>query len=398
MATLPWDTAPHLPWQMLMSPVQQWANLPTFLIGETVIIACALAALIHACRTGRANLLIWLAALVAGTGNDLIFMALPLVDNFWQAQATIMLTPRVPLYILCLYVVFMYWPTVAVRRLGWPRWPTAALTGLVACLLYAPYDIVGAKFLWWTWHDTDASIAARLFGAPVSSSLWVLTFTGSFALLVDFVLRDREVTPGSLAIGFALVAGLTTAMMMVQMTVLQTIDGGTPRYLALVAGLAIYGAVAFLGRRATNPGALQIDWLGRAVAALFGVMLAFNMAFFAPETHQSTGLHQVPGPCDVEETDITGATRRSFLCVGDYDEDYRFACTVPPADGTLWYRVCGKAHTNYPAHVAAVGGLAATGVLVFFLLFGPHGQGRRRRPAGSRIETIGGPGTTTSRR
>ena len=21
-------------------------------------------------------------------------------------------------------------------------------------MIYAPYDITGAKFLWWTWHDT----------------------------------------------------------------------------------------------------------------------------------------------------------------------------------------------------------------------------------------------------
>ena len=28
----------------------------------------------------------WIAALVSGTANDAFFMALPMVDNFWQAQ------------------------------------------------------------------------------------------------------------------------------------------------------------------------------------------------------------------------------------------------------------------------------------------------------------------------
>ena len=139
-----------------------------------------------------------------------------------------MLTARVPLYIPCIYIAFMYWPTVAVRRLKLARWPTAALTGLLACLFYAPYDIVGAKFLWWTWHDSDALVAARILGAPASSSLWVLTFAGSFALLVDIVLRRGEITPRRFAVGLALVAGLTTAIMMVQMTVLQTLDGARP--------------------------------------------------------------------------------------------------------------------------------------------------------------------------
>ena len=82
MGTLPWDTAPHLPWQMFMAPVEQWANQPTYLIGEYVIIACALVAFFHARRAGGANLLIWVAALVAGTGNDLVFVVLPVVDNF----------------------------------------------------------------------------------------------------------------------------------------------------------------------------------------------------------------------------------------------------------------------------------------------------------------------------
>jgi hypothetical protein len=27
---------------------------------------------------------VWIASVVAGTANDAIFMALPMVDNFWQ--------------------------------------------------------------------------------------------------------------------------------------------------------------------------------------------------------------------------------------------------------------------------------------------------------------------------
>ena len=367
---LPWDTTPHLPWQAFMNPLEQWANQPTFLIGEYVIIACAVAALVHARRHGPAHVLILVTALLAGTANDLIFMALPVVDNFWQAQATVMLTARVPLYIPCLYVVFMYWPTVAARRLGLSRWPTAALAGLLACLFYAPYDIVGARFLWWTWHDSDALVAARILGAPASSSLWVLTFVGSFALLLDFVLRDRRVTPGRFAVGLALVTGLTTATMMLQMTVLQALDGGTPAYLALGAGLVAYGAVAFLGRRTGNRDRVSVDWLGRGATAAYLLMLASSMLFFAPETHVSTGVHQVPGPCDVTQTDITGATRQAFLCVDDYDEDFTFACTTPPTEGAQWYTVCGKPHTSYAAYAGGVGGLACGGLLAFAMLFG----------------------------
>ena len=71
-----------------------------------------------------------------------------------------------------------------------------------------------------------------------------------------------------------------------------------------------------------------------------------------------------------QETDITGATRQAFLCVADYEEDFTFACTTPPADGTQWYTVCGKPHASYAAHAGGVGGLALLGLAVFATLFG----------------------------
>jgi len=329
------------------SPVAQWHAMPSFLLGELLFIVCALVALWHARTRGRDHLVIWLAALLAGTANDLIFLALPLVDNFWQAQAMVMLTPRMPLYIPCVYVCFMYWPFVTVRRLGMPRWPSAALAGLAACSFYAPYDIVGAKFLWWTWHDTDQAIAARVLGAPCSSSLFVLTFAGAFAWLLHTTPRAAgEVTAAVAARALAKAAGLSTLSMMLQMTLLQQLDGGTPRYLALGAGLAIYAVVAARGLRAARPRALD-----RADRVARGMLLVHLLGLLAiglslrPEGHVSTGIHQPVGPCHVEATDITGLTRDVFLCSSDFDEDYTFDCVDrPPADGSTWYTICGRAH------------------------------------------------------
>ena len=94
IAQLPWDLAPHLPWRHFTSWSHQWSVLPSFLVGEYLFIGLAALALLHARACGRDHVLTWVAGLVAGTANDLFFMALPLVDNFWQAQATIMITPR----------------------------------------------------------------------------------------------------------------------------------------------------------------------------------------------------------------------------------------------------------------------------------------------------------------
>jgi len=367
--TLPWDIALDLPWQILKNPAEQWEAMPSFLLGEMVVIACAVVALFHAWRQGRQHLLVWLAALFAGTANDIIFMALPLVDNFWQGQATLMITPRLPVYIPCMYIVFMYYPTIAVRRLGLGTWSTAALTGLLACLLYAPYDIVGVKFLWWTWHDTDAPTAARILGAPVSSSLWVLTFVGAFSFLLDKTLRDTsEVSIPLFFKGLALVTGLSTLLMMLQITALQQLDGGAPAYIAFATGLAIYLAVAVRGWTRRLPTKTQNkDPLAWSMTCLFALMLSFNMAAFAPETHISAGLHQPPGECYIEATDITGVTRHKFLCVDDFEEDYHFECAQKPAAGTHWYTICGQAHSNFALWLAGVCLLSIAGIFFFFL-------------------------------
>ena len=380
----------ELPWHRFNGLAAQWEVLPSFVLGELLFITCAVIALIHAQREGRDHLLIWIAALVAGTANDFIFMALPLVDNFWQAQGTIMLTPRMPLYIPCVYVCFMYYPTVAVRRLRLRPISQAAVTGMVACLFYAPYDIVGAKFLWWTWHDTDLPIAVRILGAPVGSSLWVLTFVAAFAFLIDLALRPRKrdaadaAGPGAAPAtpvvglatflkGFALVAGLTSICMVLQMTVLQQLDGGTPGYFAFAGGWLVYLGLAIWGWKTRDPEPPRPgDRLLYAAALAYFATLFAIMVSFDPASHRSTGVHQTVGECYVEVTDITGMTRHEFLCASDFDEDFSFECVdeLPP-DGTEWYTVCGRPHTNYAAWVSGVGLLGIVGIGLFTLFLGP---------------------------
>ena len=83
-----------MPWRHWNDPVERIMVMPSFVIGEFFFITLALVTLVHAAAQGRTHLLVWLAALTTGTANDAIFMFLPFVDNFWQAQACVMLTPR----------------------------------------------------------------------------------------------------------------------------------------------------------------------------------------------------------------------------------------------------------------------------------------------------------------
>ena len=162
-----WDS---LPWNHFNSPIERFRVLPSFVLGEFFFIFLSLVTLIHAVSHGRLHTAVWVASFTAGTANDVIFMMLPMVDNFWQSQACIMLTPRMPLYIPCVYNVFMYSSTVSCWRLGLSTLASTCLTGLMGEMIYSPYDITGAKFLWWTWHDTDASVRHRLLGVPIGIS------------------------------------------------------------------------------------------------------------------------------------------------------------------------------------------------------------------------------------
>lgn len=374
----------ELPWHVLRSPAAQWAVMPSFVVGEYLFIACALLAFAHAWRQGderRKHLMVWVAAICAGTANDLIFMALPMVENFWQAQAMVMITPRLPLYIPCVYVCFMYLPTVAVWRLRLPPLSRATLSGLAAIVFYAPYDIIGAKFLWWTWHDTDKPIANRLLGVPIGSTVWVIIFVATFAWLIGRVVdRDPAVSPKSFAKGVALVMAFCTLMMMVQMAPLQQLDSGIPGVRGLVALVLLYAGIAAWGwRRSTREAPRAADRILNAGIVGYFVVLAAIMATFDPATHRSASLHQTYGPCDVEATDIAGHTRRKFICAQQYDEDFSFDCVAElPAEGAHWYTVCGRPHTSFPRWMAGVSALGLLGAALYSVLLGAWGFARRR--------------------
>lgn len=165
--------------------------------------------------------------------------------------------------------------------------------------------------------------------------------------------------------------------MMVQMNILQTIGGGLPGYVSLIVGVVLYKIVVGLGIRSASPTDQAADSLARAVVAVHFTTLALLMATFSPGSHSSTGVHQLPGECYVEATDITGLKRHEFLCVTDYEEDFTFECAAPPEPGSEWYTVCGRPHTNFAAWMGGLLLLAVIGIGNFWMIFGPI----RRRSA-----------------
>eukprot|EP00729_Bicosta_minor_P001916 gene1916-15700_t len=168
-----------LPWHGINDIDEQVHKQPTFVACEAIFIFIGLIS----------HLVVWFGALIGGCANDVVFMVLPFVDNFWHAQAILMLTPRLPFYILFVYIGFIYIPVVGTWRLHWAPGLTGALgraaaSGITGMLFYAPFDLAGAKFLWWTWHDNDAAVDARWCGVPVGSTMWTLVHGFCFHMLV----------------------------------------------------------------------------------------------------------------------------------------------------------------------------------------------------------------------
>ena len=250
-------------------PSFSWAtaeSLPTFALGELTFLAVALLAASHAwTRPGshpngrQRHILLFVFAIVGGSLSDLFFMHLPIVDNFWHGQATVMLTERLPLYILGVYPGFLYIPLACVWRMGLPgALAEITMTGLLTVAFYAPFDVVGAKFLWWTWHDSDTVTLSRIVGVPVSSTMWVGIYSSMFALMFRvFVAPSGERPPllwkpwriGTLL--SALIAScLAIPVMMIVMTTIQCAVGWSlppppaPNRMMLGVTLMIYGSLA----------------------------------------------------------------------------------------------------------------------------------------------------------
>lgn len=52
--------------------------------------------------------------------------------------------------------------------------------GLNVFVIDLPYDIMGIKFVHWTWHDTDPNIGDRMYWVPWTSYYFHMVFSASF--------------------------------------------------------------------------------------------------------------------------------------------------------------------------------------------------------------------------
>ena len=347
-----------------------------------------------------------------------------------------MLTDRLPLYILAVYASFLYVPLACVWRLGLPRLAEVTLAGITGMFFYAPFDVVGIKFLWWTWHDSDTVVAERLLGVPVSSTMWVGVYTCMFALLFNVFLPPshddslpkalpslsalKGIASSSQPVPLVTMASMCRAcsasflsvpLMMLHMMVVQCLLGGLvvpppppPTKAMLGFIFVVYGSlcVSSLADAAIDPQRQEkaasrnvlrtagtsgsaSHWLITIVVLHYGMLL--GVAWMGdPTTHVSTGTHQTWGPCHVESVDYAGEKCDKFVCdVLRVQDSFSVHCGSSSGGGSAnqliqptkdveleWYSICGLPKTDEWKRVSVA--YSVSGLLVFLLLIGVQGD------------------------
>ncbi|KAH9488362.1 hypothetical protein Btru_063328 [Bulinus truncatus] len=373
-------------------------NHPTYLYCELMFYLLGFFTFCHAMHNGGRYRWLWLATVAHGLTVESVSYFIPDIDNFWHAQSMVMLLgQRLPLHIVFLYPVFIYVAVVAVSHMNLRWWAEPCAVGLTVVLLDIPFDIVGIKNLWWTWHDDDPNIYDRHYNVPWTSYYFHASFAASFAFIF-FGLRRLMCKSGQKfqSLGFiceSLIV-LITGLCSMPQGVLQFIPVYHPLHdvygihseLCVLLFLSIYILIVwsadrnpFENARLSKPGTIKFNLMTLTVLLHFGfnIFLVFTAK---PENIKSIGFHQPIGACDVPITVKTPLghflKKNKFLCAERYFEDYfDFHCVkTPPPSGSEWYTICGTPYKNHAEYILIICAFCAIGLFWFWQLLYRSGQ------------------------
>ncbi|XP_071503698.1 uncharacterized protein [Diadema antillarum] len=383
-------------------PREIWANHQSFLIAEITYHILAVLLVTHAFRHGGRFAWYLLAIFIHGLVVESISYILPDIDNFWHAQGTVMLlAKRLPTYIICVYYMFMYPSFVAVSRLRLPTWSEPFAHALVTVLLDIPYDIMGIKHMWWTWHDTDPNIYDRYYWVPITSFFFWATFMCShnflfFAVPRWFGSKAGKYESNSMFVELvsAAVAGVFAFPLgTIQFIIIYHIPHdlyGVSTGICLGVLFAVYVLMVWIGDRNPGEGARPFGKHGSAplfdnigIAVTVHYLLYIVLVFFTtPASYQSIGLHEETGNCQDTTSMYTAlgkiVHKKKYLCTSNYDEAYfDWHCLPgqrPPQDYSRWYTICGNDYPNHFEYCMLVTAHALFGFLVYYQMLSRSGK------------------------
>ncbi|XP_065910438.1 uncharacterized protein [Dysidea avara] len=388
------------------NPLEIWQENPSILVCELIFVLWAFVTLRHALHYRGRYLWLWIAAVLHGLVTESVSYFIPNVDNFWHFQTTVMfLKQRLPIYILCYYPAIYYTEIVCISRLKLSPLVEPFLIGLVDVMIDFPYDVMGIKMMWWTWHESDPNIYDRTYFVPWTSYLFHMSFVSSFVILhhltrylltgnhrLDYVSRSTfvEIVCIILTSVFAFPMAVATNFIPVYHILHDLYNVHTEVVVLIVFGT--YAMISWSGTRLKETEPKQTA-KGRSRRSLFdslSMMLLIHYMFYmvlvwmaSPELLRATGLHQsVTHNCThMRQESIQTAIgielyRNASLCSSHHRETY-FDLNCPPnpifnqnlpPEGVSWYTICGTPYPNKVEYIAVVTGFCLLGLSVFYQL------------------------------
>ncbi|KFD51610.1 hypothetical protein D918_08705 [Trichuris suis] len=333
---------------------------------------CFSLTLIHALRHGGRYIYLWQSTFFFGIIREISNVYLFPNANFcWHGQTLLtFFGRRIPAYVLfCLYPTFVYSSLVIVKRLKLHSPAECFLVALCSTVARIPYEILGTKLVWFTWHTDHPFVKQKLYHIPLSV---VVLYFWSVACFVAFLhlsqrlllpplynwkLFAREIACCWLA---AICGPLVGYLLFENAFVLShwLFSNGTIGVLAMSQlicfHLLIFGYFTRQPAKASAVSCVELNvaWLLQCVCFL---IIAFAVR---PEEIVSTGLHQPIGRCGTRIATpamlLSGFEMERFMCprlVESYEFD--FHCTRAPSEHKPieWYTICGKAFEKHAEFV-----------------------------------------------
>lgn len=387
---------------------EMWRDQPTFLIANLVCIAMAMLSLVFALRHGLNSryTYLWIATLLHGVVTEMVSYNLPDIDNFWHSQTFMIFAGRrFPLYIVLFYPATVTHAYIAASRLKLPWWAEPFAVGLFDVLIDFPYDIMGIKMVWWTWHDTDPNLFDRHYWVPWTSYFFHMAFHSSLAFLLN---GTRYLFTGSTSkdksTGFfkeMLCVIITAAFSMGFAVIFQMLpfyhglkDGfGLHTEVIMFVVFGLYFAIVWFADR--NPPSEARSQLTSSKSSWWmnetGIAILLHYLFYIvlvvvakPQDVKSYGMHEKLGPKSetMEMPVISGAvyTKQRYFDPTSYDEGYiDFHCVPegapnitanPELVGKSWYTVCGNKFESHAEYIVVVWAFCLLGLFAFYNALG----------------------------
>ena len=308
-----------------------------------------------------------MAAVIAFSGGitvELITILHQEVGNFYHTQAVFMLFGyREPVYMICGCYTWIGFTCLVLANRAKHLGVVAhvALGCLLAHVSWGLLDMVGAKFLWWTWHSAEPLYEDRHWGVPIASSFWIMATGGASVLALRWF--EKSSTMMGFIAGPLASLGLMNVPFMVLYHPLVTFAGYNANVaLDALRALCVLCLLPHVDGCSISMSGISIDCVPKKMSNVSSVVqVLLYIGFMLMVTFTCNPREQIRisygQPCAancnmIEQSMWGGFVRGRHICPdnSDFSRDNFDLCDDNCSEANLkadgyselhWYRVCG---------------------------------------------------------